>query len=300
MHRAICRGDMPCCLLAAFMLVVVISSHAFGSDDETQPNKSGKAVKDSAKKEEAKKREEQIRKQQQAAIESQYKIMGKMMLTSELGFIRATCDVPPEHRPRVKEAGEKSLDVSIKQLAEMQSRPNRGAFNNFPDPEDSLRDALQSALKEVLPSEEYAKYESESNKRKDVIKNTTIDLIVSRIDRQLWLSPKQRTDITEAIATQWKDSNESWMSIANYGNRMIPEIPDSLIVPHLTTRQKSAWNKAQKVNLSSVRFLNRNWIGNTDDPNDDYWGAKEKEAPAKENDSKPVGLRSMSDERRLG
>lgn len=282
-------------------LIVTVFMNPYCTADEVKPNKPANVLKwkeeASKRKEEANKREEQIRKQQQAAIEAQYKMMGKLLLASELGFIRAVCDVPLEHRARVKEAGEKSLDASVKMLAELQSQPARGVPKDIPEPEKSLRVALQSALKEVLSPEEYAKYEKELNKRKEATKHATIDLIVSRLDQQLWLSPEQRNAITEDLMKEWRDSNENWLSITNYGNRTLPAIPDKTIVPHLTVRQKSAWNNMQKISTSTIHFLNRNWIGLAEDPNDDYWGDNSKEAPAKAKEAKPVSLRRVPEQR---
>lgn len=283
------------------VLVMGVFTYDDCAADEVTPNKPANVLKfkeeANKKKEEAKKREEQIRKQQQAAIEAQYKMMGKLLLASELGFIRAVCDVPVEHRARVKEAGEKSLDTSVKMLAEFQSRPNRGVPKDLPEPEKSLRTALHSALKEALPPEEYAKYETELNKRKEATKYATVNLIVNRLDQQLWLSSNQRDAITQQLLTEWQDSNENWLSITNYGNRTLPTIPDKTVVPHLTVRQKSAWNNIQKISTSTIHFLNRNWIGLADDPNDDYWGDKDTSIPAKTKEDKPVSQRRASEER---
>jgi len=287
--RSLIRSAGDCRLLICLFLFAAPTSVVSGADD-AKPRIAGATKNDAAKIEDAKKKAEQVRKQQLVAIEAQYKLMGKMLLASELSFIRATCDVPVELRPRIKGAGEKSVDQSIKRLPAMHVRPAPQGI--YPSPEKSLREDLQAELKEVLPPAEYAKFESESTNRKESIKHATVDLVVNRIDQHLWLSAKQRTAITESLTSHWQESNESWISIVNYNNRSLPAIPDNVLVPHLTPRQKSTWNKTQKISTSPTIFLNRSWGGAVEDSKDDYWGTDEKKSPTNEkNDAKPMGYR---------
>jgi len=192
-------------------------------------------------------------------------------LMEELGFIRLVCsDLTAEQRPKIKEAGEAGLKKAAKQMADLQNRQNRGLGfqpNAQPEPRKMIREAIAKALKETLTPDQMQRYTREANDRTAHRKQAAILSVVSRLDGNLYLTPKQRDAIVDSIASNWQEKWEQWLMFSAYGNEYFPTIPDKIIVPQLNAEQKSVWNGLQKIELGGW------WGGNGQvQPNDGWWG----------------------------
>jgi hypothetical protein len=174
------------------------------------------------------------------------------VLAAELAFIRQFCDVPKEVRPKIKAAGEASLQQAARGLAGQQFQNDGNPFgrgNSPSDPRQLIAEALSAAVKEHLSAEQFAMYSAESEKRTARRKEAAILCAVSRLDETLWLTTKQREQISRAIAANWQGKWEQWVLLHRYGGMYFPVIPDEHVVAYLNEEQKSVWNGLQKVDF---------------------------------------------------
>jgi hypothetical protein len=174
------------------------------------------------------------------------------VLTAELAFIRQFCDVPKELRPKIKAAGEASLQQAARELAGQQFPDNRGGLrrsNSPPDPRRTICEALARSLAENLKADQIARYTAESAKRTARRKEAAILCAVSQLDEALWLTEKQREQITVSISANWEGKWEQWLMLHRYGAMYYPTIPDGLVISHLNEEQRTVWNGLQKVDF---------------------------------------------------
>lgn len=206
----------------------------------------------------------------------QYEQMLKPKMWKELEFIRQTCDLTREQRPKIKAAALASTKTAAKQLLQQMQRPQPPGQENLPAL--TIRKDLQKTLETTLTKEQLATYQEAVAKRSAALKATTIKSVVSQLDGFLYLTREQRDKITAGLDQNWKESWESWLMIWQYGGNYFPMIPDEQIVPHLNEKQKSVWQGVQKVNPSV-------WSGgHRQQPDDPWWDGKE--------ESKPKGARA--------
>ena len=203
-------------------------------------------------------------------------------LMEELGFIRLVCsDLTAEQRPKIKEAGEAGLKKAAKQMADVQNRQNRGLGfqpNAQPEPRRMIREAIANALKETLTPDQMQRYTREADDRTAHRKQAAILSVVSRLDGNLYLTPKQRDAIVDSIASNWQEKWEQWLMLSAYGNEYFPTIPDKIIAPQLNAAQKSVWEGLQKIELGGW------WGGNGQvQANDGWWGDEAADQNAAQN-----------------
>ena len=226
------------------------------------------------------KRQEQQLHQRVAALVAQMKPQSRQTLLAELNFLRTVCDIPKEHRAKIKSAGEKSVDNSVRVFAEFQvnPRPSKSQTQANFNPERELRAVIAKELKEVVTPEQFALYESETAKRREATKRAAIDFMVARLDRALWLSREQREKIVESMISHWQDSFENWLLYAQYQENMFPQLPFDIINPHLNAEQRSVWTTLSKTDMDIQIFWSRVVMFNQlAVAKDDYWGEEEEE-----------------------
>lgn len=191
----------------------------------------------------------------------------KPMLWTELNFIRQTCDLTPEQRPKVKAAGDAALEEAVRKMAELQGRRNAGRVAQQPEPRKLIRAALKQALQETLPPEAMQRFADELSLRTERRKQAAILSALSRLDSAMCLTAEQREAIEASISNEWKDQWEQWLVLAIYGDQYFPVIPDALVVTHLNADQKAVWSGLQKVDFGF-------WSGNAQVNDDGWWGGK--------------------------
>jgi hypothetical protein len=196
----------------------------------------------------------------------QYEQMLQPKMWRELEFIRKTCDLTREQRPKIKAAADASLKKAAKEVMRGMQRPDgQGDAGTF------IRKEMRTTLEKTLTPEQMARYTEETAKRAAVRKKATLRSVVAQLDGYLYLSREQRDKVMQELQTNWKDDWESWIIIGQqYGGSYFPMIPDQHLVPHLNEKQKSVWQGVQKVNPGF-------WGGGglRQQGNDDWWEGKE-------------------------
>ena len=224
----------------------------------------------------------------------QFLVQFRPFLLEELNFVRLVCsDLSPQQRPKIKLAGEASLKLAAKQMAEVQNRQNRGAglvmqARVMPEPRKMIRAAVAKALQETLTDEQKIRFQRDAADRTEQRKSAAILSVVSRLDGCLFLNADQRRKITDQISSNWKDSWEQWLMMSSYGDQYFPVIPDQYVVPHLNADQKSVWQGLQKIDFGA-------WWGggNQNQPNDGWWGDESGNAAAPANEGVILNFRAI-------
>lgn len=202
----------------------------------------------------------------------QYVQMMQPLMWRELEFIRQTCDLKPDQRPKIKSAG----DAGLKQAARDMVRPRLGGARTPATAGDTIRTEIGKALKAALTVEQLAAYEAEEARRRAADKQAAITSAVATIDGALFLNQEQRDKIVKELDTHWRADWEQWLQMWQYAGQYYPQIPDPHVTPHLTAEQKTVWRGLQKVSFSS-------WGGEFQRPagDDDWWSGKPPAGKAK-------------------
>jgi hypothetical protein len=202
------------------------------------------------------------KEEQENAEAQQYVQMIQPLMWRELEFIRLTCDLTPEQRPKIKAAGDKSVKLAARAFIKQQRMPQVGLSQN---PAEVVRKDIAKVLQETLTKEQYAAYSAEAAKRTASRKKAAIANVVAQLDGALYLTQRQREQISQSLEANWQEDWEQWLSLWQYGGRYFPQIPDKYLTPHLSAEQTQVWQGFQKVGLGW-------WGGYTDrQPADDEW-----------------------------
>jgi hypothetical protein len=182
----------------------------------------------------------------------------RTILRAEYQIILSACEPTRDQRREIARAGERALATAAFQAALWQGTPRRRVvFKNGmnqvesidqPDPRKVIRDALATAVKANLSAEQHARYLKEVESRAADEKQSVIHNLVERLDYALLLSADQRAKITDALAAKW---DPAWcpslqVLLTAETAYYFPQVPDSIIVPALTSAQARVWETLQK------------------------------------------------------
>jgi hypothetical protein len=201
------------------------------------------------------------------------------MFRAEYYFIRNACDLSADQRKALARLGESTVKAAARQFIEAEQKDRR--VEEYPDPRKLIEDELAKALTALLSPGQQARYKEEIEKRAASRKQLVIDNMVATLDQNLVLGADQRTRLVEALSTNWKNAWGPSLQMLRNIDDLFPNIPDQVVVPILTDRQREVWRwipKNQNVNWGSnfARGIVR------DDPLDDPELAEaQKEAEAK-------------------
>lgn len=214
---------------------------------------------------------------QMKQMAEQFKQQLRPVLAGELAFIRLMCDLPMEKRTAVRAAGLTELDAIATTMAEQQNRgrvlgavrvavPAKQQAVN--DPPKAIRAALDAALKDALPEDQYKVFHEEALHRKEQRKQAAIHSVVARLDSLLCLTTEARDKMTESLADNWQEDWERWLQMHQYGDQYFPVVPDQHITAHLNAEQRQVWTGLQKVNFGGWG----NFGGGVVVADDGWWG----------------------------
>jgi len=188
---------------------------------------------------------------EQAALDAraqQYLRMMQPLMWRELEFIRQTCDLTNEQRPKIKAAAEKGVLQAAKDII----NPRGGIrSNSVTFASQTIKNDIAKALAETLSPEQSAKYQLEVGPRTTAYRRASIWTAVALIDDVLLLTETQRGEISKALETNWQDDWENWLIMGRYAGRYCPTVPDHLLTPHLNEEQKEVWRGLTKTTVNS-------------------------------------------------
>ncbi len=195
---------------------------------------------------------------QNAQVQQYVQLLTPTMWT-ELEFVRQTCELTPEQRPKIKAAAEDAMKQAAREIGMPQAavaravaaviRPARPRSQTGAS--QTIRAALSAAIKETVAPAEFEKYSLEATQRAAHRKEAAILGAVARLDSLLCLNAEQREKMVESLNAGWLDDWEQWIQLARYGGHYFPQIPDKHVLPLLNDEQKSVWSGVQKISVNS-------------------------------------------------
>jgi hypothetical protein len=185
-------------------------------------------------------------------IEQQLRAQLEPMLKVELSFANRACKFTDDQRRRVITNSNDWLttfcNVYAKQGGQqfIQGGWIGGGQRPVSEPRASIEKNVARIVKAEVPREQADLYAAECKKRSEFSLQTSIDLLVTRIDHELILSPEQREKISQSLAENWNQSWAPQIEVFMHGMDVWPNVPDRFIRPHLSATQQVAWSKLNK------------------------------------------------------
>lgn len=186
------------------------------------------------------------------AIQQQFRMQFEPMLKVELSFANRACKLSEEQRRKLISKSNAWLDKFIRDYAKQGGQPQMvGAFiaggrQQVADPRESIQAGVEKIVKTELPKEQADIYVEESKKRAEFARKVAVDNLVTRIDKELILSPEQREKLTLSLTEHWDKNWAPQLEMFMHGMDMWPNVPDQWIRPHLTAAQHVAWGRLNK------------------------------------------------------
>jgi hypothetical protein len=217
----------------------------------------------------------------------QYMMQFRPILRAEYHIVRLVCRLTPEQRTEIARAGEQTLRDAAKKYADMMRRPLTAAQRAALEPRAQIREGLAKAVKTKLSPDLATRFEDEIAKRDASRKQLAVRNLVSRLDRDLVLSPDQRAKVAESLSSHWDDSWCQSLEMFMYDYQFLPPIPDMYVAPFLNDPQKKIWRSTQKVGAFWGGFGMMNAVMGDDALEDDELRQARKEADEKEPNPAP-------------
>lgn len=215
---------------------------------------------------------QQIAEEGLKALALQFDQQYRPLINTELEFLRLVCDdLTPEQRKSIRDEAEAALKkVSKAEVARQNGVQgllvltlNQGNTN----PREVLRKDIWKHAKKVMNDDQYARSHKALEERLEMTKTAAISGVVTIIDHHLYLSSKQREEITDVLKKKWKDW-EKWMAMSVvYGEQFLPTLPDNVINPLLTPEQKVVWKSIPR---QEFEFWGSSEIHQFNE--DEWWG----------------------------
>lgn len=155
---------------------------------------------------------------------------------TELHFIRTLCQPTQEQFQKLS----KDADAAIDQIAGVLAAKHKGK-----DPRDLIGFLMHRSVVTHLPPEQGAPYGDEIVARQGVRRRAAIAGILTRLDRQLFLTEGQWRSIAKVLEENWL---EAWAcpKALLYGHQVMPQLPAHEILLVLNDVQRHAWHQVYK------------------------------------------------------
>lgn len=182
----------------------------------------------------------------------QYMRQARPLVRAELMFVRKVCALDVEAFRKLYEHSELASKEAMKKFLEAQTEIRARARTARPATEAPsapafLHERLTSAIKSDLTPEQFARYQSEVEKRGAFQKASAIAYLLEAIDQELYLSRDQRAKVTESLSAHWDPSWLSSLEYRLYGNKFFPAAIDPFVTPYLDSTQAKIWAGVQRV-----------------------------------------------------
>jgi hypothetical protein len=182
----------------------------------------------------------------------QYTQQGRPLMRSEVLLVHTLHRLPKDKLRVLLKGAESSLEKVAKEMAEYQQGgvPRiavRGQAGRTPDWAKKLQESIALEFKKHLTPEQFARYQSEVEKRDAERREIGVRFLVDAIDRELLLSPRQREQLMATLGARWDEGWAMYLEYIMYGNQFFPQEVDRLVTTVLDETQKKVWQGTQKV-----------------------------------------------------
>jgi hypothetical protein len=184
-------------------------------------------------------------------IAQQYVQQGRPMMRSEVLLVYTLFHPSKDVLKGLVKNAESALEAVAKEMAEFQQGGRRvmvqGRHSNNPEWCRRLQETIAAEFKKHLTADQFARYQSEVEKRFAERKAAGVRFLVDAIDRELLLSPRQREELIATLGPKWEEGWSTYLEYIMYGNEFFPQEVDRLVTVVLDDTQKKVWQGTQKV-----------------------------------------------------
>jgi hypothetical protein len=181
----------------------------------------------------------------QAVQRPQLAVMLKPLIEAELLFMKKVCTPSKDELGQIRKGVENYLDTT-----------NPGTVSTATT---FVRESFDELVEKQFSRAKFDLYRAECDKRKAFERLACAHTLAAQLDRELCLSTAQREAISRSLAAKWDDSWDALVElVAVEGTRLVPQIPDDLIEPHLESPQLEIWINLPKVGSMNWRFQSPN------------------------------------------
>jgi hypothetical protein len=194
-----------------------------------------------------------VMKNNRDGLVSQCRAQVRPAVRAELIFVRKVCELNTEELRHINRDAQEVVSEVVAKVVDAQLQPREIGQNQAPSQSEIdggklLQDGLSAVLKKDLNPQQWAKYQAERDKRDAYRKQSTLRFLIDGIDRELYLSPRQRTTLQESLSSHWQSGWSLYADNLLMGNQFYPWSIDPLVNPILNDPQKEIWQNIQKVN----------------------------------------------------
>ncbi|HET6324298.1 MAG TPA: hypothetical protein VFG04_06325 [Planctomycetaceae bacterium] len=174
------------------------------------------------------------------------------VLRVEAAFLNRICNPSAEQMQQLEQDRTKQLQAIAQEL--------RGDQFDFDEPWRDLRPVARQFVQRNVAAWAHAhlspvqanRYETETRKRNEKVRDVCARNLVAALDREVFLSENQRTKLTTALTRDW---DPAWTPLVVHGEARVPaefpRIRDTLIASDLDAAQQARWAELTKVEPAS-------------------------------------------------
>ncbi len=167
-------------------------------------------------------------------------------LRAELHLIRTTCNLTDGEAQRLGRLGLKAVKTSLRDLLAEQRKGRQNNVMYLRDPRDIVANALLGVVTAELSAERAARYKAEVEARVAEQRTVTVRALVAILDEELYLTSEQRTELEEVLTAKWDAKWLPSLEHLQYARQYFPNIPATVLAPHLNPGQQKAFAAMQK------------------------------------------------------
>jgi hypothetical protein len=179
------------------------------------------------------------------------------MLWAEYHLVRLVCGLSPEQCKAIARDAEHAFQEAVAKVGIQHMRiirNNRAGARPRHEPDDSIHEGLDRAIRAHLTPDQAKKYQAELDRRAASRKQAAIDNIAARLDEVLVLTPEQRDKLRDSLTKNWQEDWSFSPEMLLFNAHIFPMIPDKFVVPFLNESQKSIWRGLTKYGSHPVGF----------------------------------------------
>jgi hypothetical protein len=185
------------------------------------------------------------------------RLIYRSIVRAELLFARTTARLTKDQLQRIRPEVEEKVLAWI----EREIDPQTGAPATTPAPSlrsveasARLRAVVQGAVKRHAAPQQSAGLQAAIDRFNADRKEAAVRYIVVALDRHLKLTSPQRAKLTEVFLAHWDDAWLSGATQSLFGSTPLPDIPERLVIPHLSNSQVKTWRRFPKRNYPPWRL----------------------------------------------
>jgi hypothetical protein len=193
-----------------------------------------------------------IQAREQAARAQQRRLLGlsnqlRPFYRYELMHVRAACGLSKEQLQKIRPEADAAYEEVIAGLEAARTESPRSAGDDDPDYHEAIRMAVHSVARRHVSREQWDALQADLRLRGASRKEAGVDLLVAVLDRDLFLTGRQRREIAESVSAHWEDRFFDPLEVAFNDQSRCPKIPDELVTPYLSEAQREAWRRIPRL-----------------------------------------------------